>query len=99
MIGFETHVGAVCWRRCCSPRWAPASAQEWPVRTIRAIVPLTAGSATDIVARTVLEQVARAARQARVDPMILSAAAFQKLVREEVVTCTRIATAVGLKAS
>ncbi|HEY4403188.1 MAG TPA: tripartite tricarboxylate transporter substrate-binding protein [Xanthobacteraceae bacterium] len=35
-----------------------ASAQEWPSRTIRAIVPLTAGSATDIVARTVLEQVA-----------------------------------------
>jgi tripartite-type tricarboxylate transporter receptor subunit TctC len=34
-----------------------ASAQEWPARTIRAIVPLTAGSATDIVARTVLEQV------------------------------------------
>jgi tripartite-type tricarboxylate transporter receptor subunit TctC len=33
-----------------------ASAQEWPTRTIRAIVPLTAGSATDIVARTVLEQ-------------------------------------------
>ncbi|HLH95707.1 MAG TPA: tripartite tricarboxylate transporter substrate binding protein [Xanthobacteraceae bacterium] len=34
-----------------------APAQEWPSRTIRAIVPLTAGSATDIVARTVLEQV------------------------------------------
>jgi tripartite-type tricarboxylate transporter receptor subunit TctC len=34
-----------------------------------------------------------------VDPMILSAAAFQKLVREEVVTNTRIATAVGIKAN
>jgi tripartite-type tricarboxylate transporter receptor subunit TctC len=34
-----------------------AHAQEWPTRTIHAIVPLTAGSATDIVARTVLEQV------------------------------------------
>jgi tripartite-type tricarboxylate transporter receptor subunit TctC len=35
-----------------------ARAQDvWPTRTIRAIVPLTAGSATDIVARTVLEQV------------------------------------------
>jgi tripartite-type tricarboxylate transporter receptor subunit TctC len=33
-----------------------ASAQEWPARTIRAIVPLTAGSATDIVARTMLDQ-------------------------------------------
>jgi tripartite-type tricarboxylate transporter receptor subunit TctC len=34
-----------------------------------------------------------------VDPMILSAAAFQKLVREEVVTNTRIAAAVGIKAN
>src|SRR3954462_5314048 len=34
-----------------------AVAQEWPTKTIRAIVPLTAGSATDIVARTVLDQV------------------------------------------
>lgn len=35
-----------------------ASAQSWPTRTIRAIVPLSAGSATDVVARTVLDQVA-----------------------------------------
>jgi tripartite-type tricarboxylate transporter receptor subunit TctC len=33
------------------------SAQEWPVKTIRAIVPLTAGSATDAVARLVLNEV------------------------------------------
>jgi tripartite-type tricarboxylate transporter receptor subunit TctC len=33
-----------------------------------------------------------------VDPMISSAAAFEKLVREEVSTNTRIATAVGIKA-
>jgi tripartite-type tricarboxylate transporter receptor subunit TctC len=38
---------------------AAASAQTWPARTIRAIVPLSAGSATDVVARTVLEQVSR----------------------------------------
>lgn len=31
-------------------------AQDWPAKTIRAVVPLTAGSATDIVARTVLAQ-------------------------------------------
>jgi tripartite-type tricarboxylate transporter receptor subunit TctC len=31
--------------------------QSWPSRTIRAIVPLSAGSATDVVARTVLDQV------------------------------------------
>jgi tripartite-type tricarboxylate transporter receptor subunit TctC len=35
----------------------PAMAQQWPARTIRAVVPLTAGSAVDIVPRIVLEQV------------------------------------------
>jgi len=34
-----------------------AFAQDWPTRTIRAIVPLTPASATDIAARTVLNQV------------------------------------------
>jgi tripartite-type tricarboxylate transporter receptor subunit TctC len=34
-----------------------------------------------------------------VDPMILTPAAFAKLVREEVATNTRIATAVGIKAN
>ena len=34
-----------------------------------------------------------------VDPMILSAAAFERLVREEVATNTRIAAAVGIKAN
>jgi tripartite-type tricarboxylate transporter receptor subunit TctC len=39
---------------------APASAQEWPSRQpIRVIVPLTAGSSTDIVGRTVFEQVGK----------------------------------------
>jgi tripartite-type tricarboxylate transporter receptor subunit TctC len=35
----------------------PAAAQEWPTRTIRAVVPLSAGSAVDIVPRIVFEQV------------------------------------------
>jgi tripartite-type tricarboxylate transporter receptor subunit TctC len=35
-----------------------AAAQEWPAKPVRAIVPLTAGSATDLVARAVLDQVA-----------------------------------------
>jgi tripartite-type tricarboxylate transporter receptor subunit TctC len=35
-----------------------ASAQNWPTKTIRAVVPLSAGSATDIVARTVMDQLA-----------------------------------------
>jgi tripartite-type tricarboxylate transporter receptor subunit TctC len=34
-----------------------ADAQEWPTRSIRAIVPLSAGSAVDIVPRIVFEQV------------------------------------------
>jgi tripartite-type tricarboxylate transporter receptor subunit TctC len=35
-----------------------ARGEEWPSRPIRAVVPLTPGSATDIVARTVLDEVA-----------------------------------------
>lgn len=36
----------------------PATAQQWPTQTIRTVVPLTAGSAVDIIPRIVLEQVA-----------------------------------------
>src|SRR5262249_4498568 len=36
----------------------PAVAQQWPTKTVRAVVPLSAGSAVDIVPRIVLEQVA-----------------------------------------
>src|SRR6185503_5777038 len=35
------------------------SAQEWPTRTIRVIIPLTAGAATDIMASAVFEQVSQ----------------------------------------
>ena len=35
-----------------------ATAQQWPTKAIRVVVPLTAGSAVDIVPRIVLEQVA-----------------------------------------
>src|SRR5262249_25110172 len=35
----------------------PASAEQWPARSIRAGVPLTAGSAVDVIPRIVLEQV------------------------------------------
>ena len=34
-------------------------AQDWPNRTINAIVPLGAGSASDIIARVVMEQVGK----------------------------------------
>ncbi len=41
-----------------APIFAPRSwARSWPSRAIRLIVPLTAGSATDIMARLVMEQV------------------------------------------
>ena len=40
-----------------------AALAEWPDKPIHVIVPFTAGSGTDIVARTVLEPVARALKQ------------------------------------
>lgn len=41
----------------------PAIAQQWPTKTVRAVVPLTAGSAVDTVPRIVLEEVAGQIRQ------------------------------------
>ena len=35
----------------------PSLAQDWPARPIRAIVPFSAGSASDIIPRLVLEQI------------------------------------------
>jgi tripartite-type tricarboxylate transporter receptor subunit TctC len=37
--------------------WAQGSAQTWPTKAIRLIVPLTAGSATDVMGRLVMDQV------------------------------------------
>ena len=34
----------------------PSAAQDWPTKPLRVVVPLTAGAATDIMARTVFEQ-------------------------------------------
>jgi tripartite-type tricarboxylate transporter receptor subunit TctC len=42
---------------CCAV--APVAAQDWPTRAIRVIVPLTAGAATDIMARAVFDQVSQ----------------------------------------
>jgi tripartite-type tricarboxylate transporter receptor subunit TctC len=47
------------WLAACALTLAlatSASAQSWPSRSVRMIVPVTAGSATDIVARTIAEQ-------------------------------------------
>jgi tripartite-type tricarboxylate transporter receptor subunit TctC len=38
---------------------SPTSAQEWPTRTITVVVPLGAGSASDIMARVVMEQLGK----------------------------------------
>jgi len=38
---------------------SPASAQDWPNRNITVVVPLGAGSASDIISRVVMEQVGR----------------------------------------
>jgi tripartite-type tricarboxylate transporter receptor subunit TctC len=45
---------------------APAAAQDWPARNISVIVPLGAGSASDILARVVMEQVGKQVGQAAV---------------------------------
>jgi len=39
------------------PNHAVAQAQTWPAKPLRVIVPLTAGSATDVIPRIVFEQV------------------------------------------
>jgi tripartite-type tricarboxylate transporter receptor subunit TctC len=44
---------------CVASAPSPASAQDWPTRPIRVIIPLTAGAATDIMARAVFEQVSQ----------------------------------------
>jgi tripartite-type tricarboxylate transporter receptor subunit TctC len=38
---------------------APAFAQAWPTKPIRVVVPLTAGSATDVMARIVFDEVSK----------------------------------------
>ena len=52
--------------RSCSPVWrfhfrrfTPAPAQDWPARNVTVVVPLGAGSASDIMARVVSDQLSR----------------------------------------
>src|SRR6188508_3286302 len=44
---------------CLAGALTPVSAQNWPTRPIRVIIPLTAGAATDIMARAVFDQVSQ----------------------------------------
>jgi tripartite-type tricarboxylate transporter receptor subunit TctC len=41
------------------PASMPVSAQEWPSRTVTVVVPLGAGTASDVAARVVMDQVAK----------------------------------------
>src|SRR5262245_42651407 len=54
---FAVAVICVALSQCVSLN--PASAQDWPARPVRVIVPVSAGAATDILARAVFEQVSR----------------------------------------
>ena len=45
------------WLILCALAWpSAAAAQEWPVRPVRVIVPVSAGSAIDLVSRAVFDQ-------------------------------------------
>ena len=56
MRGARGLVAALVFTALCV---STAVAQDWPTKAIRAIVPLTAGSATDMIGRTVLEQLSQ----------------------------------------
>lgn len=55
--GFFNIAAAVIW--AASSLFEPAAAQEWPSKAIRVVVPFSAGSAVDLVGRTVFEQVSK----------------------------------------
>jgi len=52
-------VGSVAAVSAAWPLIGPAQAVDWPTKSIRAIVPFAAGSATDLIPRIVFEQVAQ----------------------------------------
>lgn len=54
--GARSLVAAMAFTALCV---STAVAQDWPTKAIRAIVPLTAGSATDMIGRTVLDQLSQ----------------------------------------
>jgi len=52
-------VGSVAAASAAWPLIGPAQAADWPTKSIRAVVPFAAGSATDLIPRIVFEQVAQ----------------------------------------
>jgi tripartite-type tricarboxylate transporter receptor subunit TctC len=55
----KTGLGSIAAASAGWPMIGPAQAAEWPTKAIRVVVPYAAGSATDLVPRTVFEQVGR----------------------------------------
>jgi tripartite-type tricarboxylate transporter receptor subunit TctC len=53
----KTGFGSIAAASAGWPMIGPAQAAEWPTKAIRVVVPYAAGSATDLVPRTVFEQV------------------------------------------
>jgi tripartite-type tricarboxylate transporter receptor subunit TctC len=53
----KTGLGSIAAASAGWPMTGPAQAAEWPTKAIRVVVPYAAGSATDLVPRTVFEQV------------------------------------------
>ncbi len=53
----KTGVGSLLAASAGWPAIGPAQAADWPTKSIRVVVPYAAGSATDLIPRTVLEQV------------------------------------------
>jgi tripartite-type tricarboxylate transporter receptor subunit TctC len=53
----KTGLGSLATAFAVWPMTGPAQAAEWPTKAVRVVVPYAAGSATDLVPRTVFEQV------------------------------------------
>jgi tripartite-type tricarboxylate transporter receptor subunit TctC len=53
----KTGLGSLITASAGWPMLGPARAADWPTKSIRIVVPYAAGSATDLVPRTVFEQV------------------------------------------
>ncbi len=53
----KTGLGSLAAASASWPMTGPALAAEWPTKAVRVVVPYAAGSATDLVPRTVFEQV------------------------------------------